>query len=107
MELYSPVAPILWNGKAFPGPQPYSEFYNQLPISLHKINSLDSHPVQTGEVLINVSGTVKYAETEEKLFSETFLLSQNQASTWFGKSVNWKLGALNEFFQVLHNFSSM
>ncbi|KAF9280700.1 NTF2- export protein 2 [Mortierella alpina] len=87
--LYRDTSAILWNGNAFSGIQPFTEFYNKLAVSEHAILSYDCHPLPTqssdpgtpGSIIVNVSGTVKYSnEANQRLFSQSFILSPDPAT---------------------------
>ncbi|KAF9188824.1 NTF2- export protein 2 [Haplosporangium sp. Z 767] len=91
-RLYRDTSAILWNGNAFSGIKPFSEFYNKLPVTEHEVNSYDCHPLptqsadpnQAGSIIVNVSGTVKYGnESEVRLFSQSFVLSPDPTSGSF------------------------
>ncbi|KAF9580846.1 NTF2- export protein 2 [Lunasporangiospora selenospora] len=91
-RLYRDSSAILWNGNAYSGITPFSEFYNKLSSSEHIINSYDCHPLPTqsldpntpGSIIVNVSGTVKYSnETNPRLFSQSFVLSPDPTNGSF------------------------
>ncbi|KAG0215344.1 NTF2- export protein 2 [Mortierella sp. GBA30] len=81
--LYRDSSAILWNGNAFSGIKPFTEFYNKLAGSEHVIQSYDCHPLPStpGSIIVNVSGTVKYSnESSQRLFSQSFILSPDSAT---------------------------
>ncbi|KAF9093852.1 NTF2- export protein 2 [Mortierella sp. GBA35] len=82
-RVYRDSSAILWNGNAYSGIGPFSEFYNKLASSEHSVSSYDCHPLPNavdpstqGSILVNVSGTVKYGnEPATRHFSQSFVLS--------------------------------
>ncbi|KAG0047428.1 NTF2- export protein 1 [Gryganskiella cystojenkinii] len=76
-NLYRDSSAILWNGNAFSGIQPFTEFLNKLAASVHSVDAYDCHPLpsQPLSIIVNVNGTVKYGvETKVRQFSQSFVL---------------------------------
>ncbi|KAI7832657.1 hypothetical protein BC939DRAFT_498060 [Gamsiella multidivaricata] len=92
-RLYRDSSAILWNGNAFAGIKPFSEFYDKLPKSEHSVESYDCHPLPvrgaTGPnapcgIILNVTGTVQYSnEKKKRLFSQSFVLSPDSTNGSF------------------------
>ncbi|KAF8941810.1 NTF2- export protein 1 [Haplosporangium gracile] len=90
-RVYRDTSAILWNGNAFNGIGPFSEFYNKLASSEHTVNAYDCHPLPTstapgtpGSMILNVSGTVKYSnEASARHFSQSFILSPDPTNGSF------------------------
>ncbi|KAK9764865.1 hypothetical protein K7432_007290 [Basidiobolus ranarum] len=82
-KFYRDNSAIVWNGNAYSGVTPFSEFYQKLPSTVHEIQAFDCHPLPfTGptegpfSILVNVTGSVKYGkETVPRLFSQNFVLT--------------------------------
>lgn len=49
--LYMPNACLCWNGNVAEGPERIKLFLDSLPESEHKVNSIDSHPIQSQKFL--------------------------------------------------------
>ncbi|KAG0290417.1 NTF2- export protein 2 [Dissophora globulifera] len=89
-RLYRDSSAILWNGNAYSGVKPFSEFIEKLPKSEHTVECYDAHPLPTADpngaasLILNVSGTVQYKnEKSKRVFSQCFVLSMEGTSGTF------------------------
>ena len=102
VSFYSPESQILFDGNPFPNDKiNLQQFFSNLPIPVHKINTLDSQPIfclsqffffymlhlypltvltapsfTFQSVLVSVTGTVRWGTDSEKPFSQTFILTK-------------------------------
>lgn len=82
--LYSDASLAIWNGNTQSGASNIMNFYQSLPGTVHKVQSLDCQPVlsSSNTVLISCKGTVKFdGEASEKRFSQDFLLNK-EGEVW-------------------------
>ncbi|KAI9208784.1 uncharacterized protein BJ171DRAFT_487269 [Polychytrium aggregatum] len=79
IRLYKDTTPILFNGMPFSGGSSFEEHYQRLPATVHEIQSYDCHPLYFGQeradIVITVTGIVKFGASVGRPFSETFLLT--------------------------------
>ncbi|XP_002731526.1 NTF2-related export protein 1-like [Saccoglossus kowalevskii] len=81
-KLYSADASLVWNGNACSGSQQITKFYEQLPTSDFRVDTLDCQPIAeeatngVTSVLVTVSGTVKFEGNRMQGFNQTFVLAQ-------------------------------
>ena len=75
MKLYGEASIALWNGNPLETSSNIFQFLSQLPASKHEISSIDAQPVRGESILVQVSGSVSYAESLKRHFSQTFVLS--------------------------------
>ncbi|PRP77961.1 Protein NXT-1, isoform a [Planoprotostelium fungivorum] len=79
----------VWNGTPISGVQSIAEAYMILPRSKHRVDSVDCHPISLPgdtsqrKMLLNVSGRVSYAGKGEKIFQQTFVISQEESTQHF------------------------
>jgi NTF2-related export protein 1/2 len=88
------------SGNGFLGPQGFSQFLGQLPMSHHEIDVYNSHPLPSTMnaqgvcgILITVTGTVKYGDNPSKrTFSQSFILmpDEKQAGNYYIESDNFR-----------------
>ncbi|KAL1921639.1 uncharacterized protein VTP21DRAFT_10281 [Calcarisporiella thermophila] len=82
-KFYRDDSAILWNGNAYSGVTPFSDFLVKLPSTSHEVNTFDCHPIissinaqGTSSIVVIVNGSVKYGDEQRpRLFSQTFILS--------------------------------
>ncbi|TPX38044.1 hypothetical protein SmJEL517_g00069 [Synchytrium microbalum] len=93
--LYRETSAILWNGQAFSGGTQFAAFYSTLPQSKHQVHTYDSQPLfadqsnvqqyldstKKWDIIIQVSGSVKYADNPWRAFSQTFILTPDPDPT--------------------------
>ncbi|XP_077984288.1 NTF2-related export protein 2-like [Glandiceps talaboti] len=86
-KLYLDSASLVWNGNACNGSEEVAKFFEQLPTSSFKVDTLDCHPVleeATGgriSILVTVNGTVKFDGSRVNGFNQNFVLT-TQDSVW-------------------------
>lgn len=81
------TATFVFNGIGQSGTPKIKEFYQELPTSEHRIQSLDAQPVVDNAVsgqltfLIQTSGMVKYDNKPERPFQQSFIVTA-QGAKW-------------------------
>ncbi|KAL3880197.1 hypothetical protein ACJMK2_032459 [Sinanodonta woodiana] len=86
-KLYMDTAKLVWNGNPADGKEAILKFFENLPSSEHKIDSLDCHPlidqVSGGQMTIMVKtyGTVEFSKNKKRSFQQTFMLT-SQNNKW-------------------------
>eukprot|EP00475_Leptophrys_vorax_P020704 TRINITY_DN283_c0_g1_i1.p1 TRINITY_DN283_c0_g1~~TRINITY_DN283_c0_g1_i1.p1 ORF type:complete len:103 (+),score=29.40 TRINITY_DN283_c0_g1_i1:377-685(+) len=80
-SLYSGNAVKIWNGTSFNGAQEITNLCAQLPVSQHKVESLDAHPITFPKgysgLLITVTGSLRFGLRPEKKFIQNFVIQQD------------------------------
>ncbi|XP_052280260.1 NTF2-related export protein 2-like [Dreissena polymorpha] len=85
-KLYQDNAEAGWNGNILKGKEAILKFYDDLPSSEHKIESLDcqpmSGPISAGQlyIIVKTFGTVKFPNNALKSFHQSFLLTPETIS---------------------------
>lgn len=79
--LYTDRSMVVWNGNGYHGASKINEFFVNLPISVHKLTSIDCQPVNqvaipnTTSIIVVCEGTVCYGdEKKHRPFTQNFLL---------------------------------
>lgn len=86
-RLYMDSATFVFNGIGQSGTGKIKEFYQELPVSEHRLHSLDAQPVVDNAVsgqltfLIQTSGMVRYDNKPERPFQQTFIITA-QGDKW-------------------------
>ncbi|WAR00643.1 NXT1-like protein, partial [Mya arenaria] len=86
-KLYQDGAEAGWNGNGLKGKDAIIKFYEDLPISEHKLETLDSQPladvVSSGQltIIVKTFGTVKFPNNPLKSFHQSFILT-SQNNVW-------------------------
>lgn len=86
-RLYLDNGSLIWNGNGAVGKENIEKYVLELPASEHNIGTLDSQPIIDDAVgsqttfLIQVTGTVKFAEHHTKPFQQTFMITA-QGDKW-------------------------
>merc|ERR1712130_286376 len=81
-KLYSEQATLIWDGNKVDTQDAIGKFLKDLPISNHRIDSLDVQPVDevmtdgTTSFLIGVSGSVKFDKKSYLNFNQHFVVSK-------------------------------
>eukprot|EP01122_Echinamoeba_exundans_P002778 TRINITY_DN12766_c0_g1_i1.p1 TRINITY_DN12766_c0_g1~~TRINITY_DN12766_c0_g1_i1.p1 ORF type:complete len:137 (+),score=28.11 TRINITY_DN12766_c0_g1_i1:14-424(+) len=79
VKMYKDESSVIYNGTGFRGLGQIQNCLKELPATSHRVDSFDVHPVpgaKPGTLLINVSGTVKFAAIPTlHVFSQTFTLA--------------------------------
>jgi NTF2-related export protein 1/2 len=82
--LYSDTSLVIWNGNTQSGAANIMNFYQSLPGTVHRVQSLDCQPIlsSVSTILITCMGMVKFdGEAAEKRFSQDFLLNK-EGEVW-------------------------
>ncbi|KAJ8298165.1 hypothetical protein KUTeg_024696 [Tegillarca granosa] len=94
-KLYLDTATLVWNGNCINGQTDIVNFYQKLPTTEHKLESLDCQPlpdeVSSGQmtIIVKTFGTVKYQNRKPKLFHQSFMLT-SQNNVWKIVSDNFR-----------------
>lgn len=89
-KLYMDTGVLVWNGNGTTGDERIQKFILELPASEHVLNTLDAQPIVDSSIssqqtlLIQVSGTVRYTDyqdKQEKSFQQTFMITA-QGDKW-------------------------
>ncbi|KAK3100093.1 hypothetical protein FSP39_014616 [Pinctada imbricata] len=86
-KLYMDTASIVWNGNAVSGMDAVLKFFESIPTSEHKMESLDCQPITDSvsggqfTIVVKVYGTVKYLKRKPKTFHQNFMLT-SQNNVW-------------------------
>ncbi|XP_028671893.1 NTF2-related export protein 2 [Erpetoichthys calabaricus] len=102
-KLYMDKATLVWNGNAITGQDSLGEFFEMLPSSEFRVNTLDCQPVHEqatqGQptVLVVTCGIVKFEGSKYRYFNQTFLLTTHAVPT--NSLPVWKIASDSFRFQ--------
>lgn len=80
-KLYLDTGEATWNGNNLKGKEAILKFFEELPTTEHKVESLDCHPLSAeisgGQftIIVKTYGTVKYPNSSLKSFHQVFILT--------------------------------
>ncbi|XP_014246964.1 NTF2-related export protein [Cimex lectularius] len=86
-RLYLDAGSLIWNGNGTTGKDEIGKFLMELPVSEHKLFSLDAQKISDATLpnklafLIKVTGTVKYQGKIARSFTQSFVIT-NQDAKW-------------------------
>lgn len=87
-KLYDDNASLVWDGNAVVGKEAILKFHENLPSSVHTVDSIDAQNIPSfvtsgqNTMLVKTNGSVRYDKNKLKIFSQVFLLMAAQTSTW-------------------------
>ncbi|XP_041462776.1 NTF2-related export protein 2-like [Lytechinus variegatus] len=87
-KLYLESATMVWNGNPVSGSAEITKFFDKLPVSEHRVDTLDCQPIPTEvtdnqtSVLVITSGKVKFDGKGNFPFAQNFVLTQTPNGVW-------------------------
>ncbi|KAF6203328.1 hypothetical protein GE061_003746 [Apolygus lucorum] len=84
VRFYMDTAVLVWNGNGTIGKDAIGKFLTDLPLTEHKLGSLDAQRVLDTAVggklafLISVAGTVRYGTKNSRPFTQNFMITNHE-----------------------------
>ncbi|XP_052720887.1 NTF2-related export protein 2-like isoform X2 [Crassostrea angulata] len=86
-KLYLDTATMVWNGNGLSGLENIQKYLEGLPVTEHRMESLDCQPISDKvsggqfSIIVKTYGTVKYQNRKSKTFHQNFMLT-SQNNVW-------------------------
>ncbi|ESN93340.1 hypothetical protein HELRODRAFT_88960 [Helobdella robusta] len=96
-KLYSVDAKLIWEGNAVVGLDSIAKFHENLPTSLHVVETIDAQPISgfatNGQdtFVVVTAGTVKFHDNKPRSFYQTFTVTSLNSKDWKVKSDCFRL----------------